>query len=374
MHNKSFKVAFLGGATDFHAMDWVKSCLKANPKNNVYVLTDLFESQGFKADIENRIDFVKLIIIDKLLFNNQSYIAHKWRNLIKLLVLPFQALIVYRFSKKFPHLVFHAHSMYYLVIASMAGVKYIGTPVGSDVLLKPFTSKFFYYFASFGLKNASYLTVDSMAMVEILISKFKYKGRIDIIQNGIDVETISNCKFDKSTKINENYIYSIRGLAPIYQQELLFKARNHTCQQTPIYFSYPFVEVDYAKIIKKLSLPSDIDYGMISKGEMYENMYHSLLVVSIPFSDSSPRSVYEAIFCGAIVAVTNTKYIDQLPNCMRERLIVIDLNNPNWLKEACIKATDLKAFKFEPSQEAILMFDQFNSYKTLEKIYDRFNV
>jgi hypothetical protein len=59
---------------------------------------------------------------------------------------------------------------------------------------------------------------------------------------------------------------------------------------------------------------------------------------------------------------------------MRERLIVIDLNNPNWLKEACIKATDLKAFKFEPSQEAILMFDQFNSYKTLEKIYDRFNV
>jgi hypothetical protein len=368
------KVAYLAGATDFHAMDWIKSCLKANPEKNVYLLTDLIESQGFDSFVDRRLSIVKLIVIDNLLFNNQSYISHKWRNLLKLLVLPIQALLVYRFSKKYPNLIFHAHSMYYLVLARMAGVKFIGTPVGSDILLKPFTSKFFYFFAKYGIKNAVHLTVDSNAMHELLISKFDYKGSVSVIQNGIDFESISNCKFDRIKDSDLNFIYSIRGLAPIYQTEKLFLARNQTIPQIPIHFSYPFSEVDYVRKISELYYPNDIDLGRISKIEMYEKMNQSLLVVSIPFSDSSPRSVYEAIFCGAIVAVTKSKYLEKLPICMLDRIIITDLNDINWLSEAYTKALIMKSTKFKPTEEAILMFDQFNSYKTLEKIYAKFIV
>lgn len=371
MNHNIFKVAYLAGATDFHAMDWIKSCLKANPEKKVYILTDLINSQGFHFSDEVGLKVIKLIVIDNLLLKNQSYFAHKWRNLIKLLILPIQALIVYRFNKKNPNFIFHAHSMYYLVIARMAGVKYIGTPVGSDILLKPFTSNFFYIFAKYGVKKAIYITVDSYAMVEILISKFGYKGEIDVIQNGIDIETISSCNLDKIQKSNSSYIYSIRGLAPIYQQEYLFKHRNQTIPKTPIYFSYPFSEVNYVNKIKHLLSPIDIDLGKISKIEMYRKMKQSLLVVSIPYSDSSPRSVYEAIFCGAVVAVTKSKYIEQLPNCMRNRLIIIDLNNQNWLSDACMKASIIKNNSFKPSEEATLMFDQFYSYKILENIYDK---
>jgi glycosyltransferase involved in cell wall biosynthesis len=368
------KVAYLAGATDFHAMDWLKSCLKANPEKNVYLLTDLIKSQGFESFSDDRLSVINLVVLDKLLLRNQSFIAHKWRNLLKFLVLPIQALIVYRFSKKYPNLIFHAHSMYYLVVARMAGVKYIGTPVGSDILIKPFTSKLFYIFANYGIKNAIHITVDSNAMLELLISKFDYKRGVSVIQNGIDFETISNCKFDKIKESNVNYIYSIRGLAPIYQTEELFLARNQTIPQIPIFFSYPFSEVDYVKKINELYSPNDIDLGKISKIEMYEKMNQSLLVVSIPYSDSSPRSVYEAIFCGAIVAVTNSKYLEQLPICMLDRLIIIDLNDTNWLSEACNKALKLRSIPFKPSEEAILMFDQYNSYKTLEKIYAKFIV
>lgn len=368
------RVAYLAGATDFHAMDWIKSCLKVNPEKRVYLLTDLIGSQGLDFLIDDRLSVIKLVVIDKLLLKNESFIAHKLRNFIKFLLLPIQALLVYRFSKKYPNLIFHAHSMYYLVVARMAGVKYIGTPVGSDILLKPFTSKFFYFFANYGIKNAIHITVDSNAMLELLISKFDFRKSVSVIQNGIDYETISNCRFDKIKDSGVNYIYSIRGLAPIYQIEKLFLARNQTIPQIPIFFSYPFSEIDYVEKIKELYSPNDIDLGKIGKIELYNKMNQSLLVVSIPYSDSSPRSVYEAIFCGAIVAVTKSKYLEQLPICMLDRLILIDLNDTNWLSDACNKAFKLRSIPFEPSEEAILMFDQYNSYKTLEKIYAKFIV
>jgi glycosyltransferase involved in cell wall biosynthesis len=374
MNNSIFKVVFLAGATDFHAMDWVKSCLKANPNKKVRVITDLLNSQGFSSVNHTNLIVTKLVLINKLLFKNESYFGHKWRNILKLLVLPLQAFLLHRISKTKSINIIHAHSMYYLVLARMARVKYIGTPVGSDVLLKPFKSKFFFYFAKYGIKKAEYITVDSQAMVDILISKFDYQGTIDIIQNGIDIDTISKNNIQEFTKFDSSFIYSNRGIAPIYQQEYLLQTRNKSNPELPIFFSYPFIEIDYAVKIKELFSSNDIDLGKISKIEMYEKMRHSLIVVSIPHSDSSPRSVYEAIFCGAIVVINKAKYFEDLPTCMKDRIIVADLNNSNWLTEACSKASMLKRNKFKPSQDAILKFDQFNSYKTLEKIYEKFNL
>ncbi len=374
MHHDFFKVAFIGGATDFHAMDWVKSCLKSNPNKKVYLLTDLLDSQGFSSIKHPNLLIINLVILDKYLFNKQSYFAHKWRNLLKLILLPIQALILHKFHVKHPDMIFHAHSMYYMVLARMAGVRYIGTPVGSDILVKPYQSFLFFLFAKYGIDRSHYITVDSKSMKDIIISKFKFMGNIDIIQNGIDYESIKN---NNTISLNDtntagNYIHSIRGIAPIYQQELLINSRNTTIPDIPIYFSYPFVEVDYWAKLKGLTIVSDKDFAKVDKLKLYELMRKSTLVVSIPFSDSSPRSVYEAIFCGAIVAINSAKYFDELPKCMQNRLIKVDLNDPNWLKLAFSKALKLKSEKFVPSDETILMFDQYNSYKSMEKIYDAF--
>ena len=71
---------------------------------------------------------------------------------------------------------------------------------------------------------------------------------------------------------------------------------------------------------------------------MYELLRNSIMVVSIPSSDSSPRSVYEAIFCGCVVCITYHPYYDVLPQCMKDRIIVVDLNNKSWFKNAFQKA------------------------------------
>jgi hypothetical protein len=53
-----------------------------------------------------------------------------------------QILLLKRFAKKNPNTIFYAHSMYYLVLARAAKVNYVGTPQGSDILIKPLKSSF----------------------------------------------------------------------------------------------------------------------------------------------------------------------------------------------------------------------------------------
>ena len=80
---------------------------------------------------------------------------------------------------------------------------------------------------------------------------------------------------------------------------------------------------------------SDKDLGRIEKKiDLYKILNSTILAISIPESDSSPRSVYEAIFCGCAIATTYNQWIKSLPKCMKNRIIIVDLDNQDWLKVA----------------------------------------
>ena len=92
----------------------------------------------------------------------------------------------------------------------------------------------------------------------------------------------------------------------------------------------------------------------------------ALLVVSIPLSDSSPRSVYEAIFSGCMVAAIDGAWIGQLPECMKARVMIVDPNSDAWLRDALEAARTRVREPYVPSREALEMFDQKLS---MQKIY-----
>ncbi|MEX0596525.1 MAG: hypothetical protein WD512_08480, partial [Candidatus Paceibacterota bacterium] len=117
-------IVFLCGARDFHAMDWYKSAKEYMPNANIFIVTDLIAGEGFKKIINSKDNVHKLLIIDDLLFKKQSSFGDKWRNLLKLLVLPIQAFLLAIFDRKHPNAIYHAHSMYYLVLARLAGINY----------------------------------------------------------------------------------------------------------------------------------------------------------------------------------------------------------------------------------------------------------
>ena len=360
-------IVFLCGARDFHAMDWYRSAEEQLPKEQLCILTDLIAGEGFKKIISEKDNVHFLVILDKLLLKGQSKIGNIWRNILKLIMLPIQILLIKRFNKRNPNSIFYAHSMYYLWLAAGANVDFIGTPQGSDILVKPFKSKAYKTLSIWALRSAKYITVDSEKMKDKV---FQISGiEAKIIQNGIDINSIQNKKSltSNKAKFTRDLLLSIRGFSPLYRIEELLIARNkkNSNSDLPITFIYPFYEEEYKQKLKKYFTVNDLDLGRINRNEMYDLLFKSKLVYSIPSSDSSPRSVYESIFCGCAVAITYHPFYDNLPLSMKERIIVINLENKNWFIDAVYEANKIVCSNFLPCDMALDLFDQRRSFKKI---------
>lgn len=367
--HKNDPLVFLCGARDFHAMDWYKRAKELLPDRDIYILTDLIAGEGFKKLVNEKDIVFKLIIIDKFLLKKQSSFGNSWRNLVKLIVYPFQVALIKRFSKLHPGAIYYAHSMYYLFLAWAAGISCVGRPQGSDILLKPYNSKLFRYFAIKSLKSAKAVIVDSQKMKKHV---FELTGlNVNVIQNGIDLVSINDCLEQSHSKsVTRENLLSTRGFTSLYRIKDILVARNSSTNfsEVPITIIYPFYEHKYMKEAFSLFKPFDTDIGRVDKNKMYQLLASAKLVVSIPQSDSSPRSVYEAVFCGCAVAITYNSYYDALPQCMKTRIILVNLNDKEWFDKAVEKSNDIISVRYCPSDEALIMFDQRRSFKEMEKL------
>ena len=356
-------LVFLCGARDFHAMDWYRSAQEVIPSNKLSILTDLIEGEGFKKIIseDDRVD--RMLIIDCLLFKNQSSLADIWRNIIKLLLLPIQVFLLRLHSKKNPNSIYYAHGMYYIWLGYFANVNFIGTPQGSEILIRPFKSKFYKFLAKKSMHAATFITVDSNKMK----SKCEEISSVTphVIQNGIDLSLILEQNKVSVKSSNRTKVISIRGLTKLYRINEILVSRE---KQPPLTFIYPFYDSLYKSEVIQLMSNSDEDIGRVDREVMYKLLRKSIMVVSIPSSDSSPRSVYEAIFCGSVVCITYHPYYDLLPRCMKERIIIVDINDKFWFMNAFEKAKKICKNEFQPDNESLDLFDQRKSFRRILKL------
>ena len=146
-----------------------------------------------------------------------------------------------------------------------------------------------------------------------------------------------------------------------YRIKEILNDRNSHIKDLKIDICCPFFDEDYKKVLMNEITEIDTIHGMLSHNDFSNLLLRSKIVVSIPISDSSPRSVYEAIFSGAIAIISDNQYFNSLPECMKRRVIVINYK-PGWLKESINKANDLIDLEYMPSEEAIEMFDQHKSF------------
>lgn len=361
------QVIFLCGARDFHAMDWYKSSLKVIDSPKPIILTDLIGGEGFKVLI-NESDIVhKIIVLDKFLFKSQSRLGNIWRNILKAVLFPFQVLIIKKQARKYNNAIYYAHSMYYIWLAWAAGLRFAGTPQGSDILLKPYKSKVFRLLSRYSMRSASLITVDSTKMAAGVREIAGFYPMV--VQNGIDVEFLMKYPLvpeERREKQSEK-ILSFRGFTELYRIDQIIFARNSSNKYFShgLEFIYPFQNETYVDQVRGHLNENDQLIGRLPKNDMYEKFKSALLCISIPSSDSSPRSVYEAIFCGAIVAITKEDYYDDLPSSMKSRIILADLSDPGWFDLAVNQALRHKNTKFMPCQKALAMFDQLESFKKI---------
>ena len=356
------RIIYVIDSTDFHAIDWYRMVKKICKTCEVMIATDTLAVNKSDNIINNDDKILKLLLIQKYLTSKKTVFSNIYRNIIKLLALPVQILQLRRLKKKYPNSIFHAHSMYYIFLCWAARIKAIATPMGSDVLVRPDESKIYKFFTSLSLNYADKITVDSQSLVNKII---RLTGKDSyLIQNGINTSEILS--YRNKGLIRKN-ISSIRGFYPNYQITEILNSRNLANKKYAINFIYPFFELKYKNEIKEKFIKDDLDLGRLSKNDLYKNLWMTNLAISVPISDSSPRTVYEAIFCGCVVAVTKSEWINSLPSCMKKRIIEIDINDKYWFTDALEKSNHIIKNEYFPSEEAINKFDEEISMRNLCK-------
>jgi len=361
----SGQVIFIGNGRCYHTMDWYRNAQELLAPRIVPFATDLVESEGQLRLLRPTDPVIALWNIDRLMFARQSAGGNLWRNLVKAAMIPLQVWKTRRIARahaQHANLVFHAHSMYYLWICWLAGVDYVGTPQGSEILVRPGKSRIYRCLAGKALRAAKAVTVDSVNMQNRI--RELGGGSSILIQNGIDVAAIR--RTTAAAPRERAKIVSNRGLYPLYRIDQILAGRAHSAPDRPITFIYPSWEDNYkAKCFRALR-GGDADLGRLpTRQQMYELLVQTFLVVSIPASDSSPRSVYEAVFCGCCVAVVDNPWIDQLPDCMKARLHRVDLADADWFGKAVERARIITRSPYVPSERAVELFDQKRALQRL---------
>ena len=361
------KIIFLCGARDFHAMDWYRSAKKKFGTSNVAVMADIISAEGLNSLVQDDDELITLHILDRMLFRKSSRIGDIWRNLLKLMVLPLQACKLRMYYKRNPNTIFHAHGMYYMQLAAISKVPFVGTPQGSELLVRPYKSKFYRKFATNALRAAKYVTVDSLNMQA---SAERFSGiRPIIVQNGIDVKSILSSLTD-TDNVQRKLCVSVRGFTPLYREIELLNGRNSSKKYNneSIHFVYPFADIPYLEEAKRFMSDNDKLIGRLQRDELYKLLKNTEIVFSIPSSDSSPRSVYEAIFLGCVIIISPNNYVDILPDCMRKRIVIADITKDGWFDEAVEKAKHVAEYPFIPDGESIKSFDQEESFNTVYQL------
>lgn len=357
-------IVFVGNARCFHTMDWFRSAQAVCAPRRVVFATDLIESEGHTRLITDRDEVIDLLNVDRLLLREQSRRGNLWRNLVKFAMLPVQAALLRRLYRRMPGAAYHAHTMYYMLLCRAAGVPFVGTPQGSEILIRPKRSRVYRWFATRALQAADTVTVDSVAMAD---GVRELSGReAVVVQNGIDVAAIRHLAANPGGRAG---ILSIRGVSPNYRLEVVLAARSRLGVRLPLTLAYPFWDAAELTRVRAAMIQGDRDLGRLDRTDLYREMGRASLVVSVPSSDSSPRSVYEAVFSGACVAVTANPYLDALPPCMRSRIVVVDLADVRWLDRALEQAESIVACPYEPTAEAMELFDQRRS---MQRVADRY--
>jgi len=357
------QVVFVGNARDYHTIDNIRSICRFLPPYSWILLTDCIESEGHVALARPADSISRLFIIDPLLFRDQSVLGHQWRNLLKFLLSPFQAFILAAKIRAVRPRVVHAHTFYYGFICRLARIPFLLTPQGAELTERPYHSFFYRTLMRWTLLGASHVFVDSTRMYNSAVSLGCNK--VSIIQYGIDTFA---CRTFAQSSLRFR-ILSIRGLESIYRIIDIQVARDSQLPTQALTFVYPLWEVHYRAIFRSLLKPFDHELGRVDKDRLYKVFGETILVVSIPTTDSSPRSVYEAIFCGCIVVTLYSSWIDELPHSMRSRIIISDLNSPSWLLDAFHLASHLIQHPFLPCQDALSKFDQYESAHRLVKVF-----
>ena len=371
-------ILFIGSRSDWHVDLWAKYFTK---NNQVYLFSD-------KEDYLLNQAYQNITIIESeglfgRILNLFKFESHKWHQFNKLVSVNIYARKLDAIIEKYNIDIVHAHSLYYGYLASFIkeGTPVVFTPMGSDIILHAQNSRVYQYMAFSAFKRANIVTGDSL-----LLQKQGYKvgaksSNNYVIQNGVDsaifCQKSNNLRRYYSVSDDEVLIFSPRAITPLYNIDIILEAIYgliNTGYKLKCMLSFAFGD-EYSEQLRRQARDLGIEDNILWLGYLsYEDMakhYNAAdIVVSIPSSDSSPKSVYEAMFCKKPVVVSDLQWSYELLD--GDCIVRVGVRDSEQLIVAINKIITNTEYAQNLASNALLIarknFDYKNNMKKMENI------
>jgi glycosyltransferase involved in cell wall biosynthesis len=313
-------ILFIGSYSDWHVDLWAKYFTK---EHQVYLFSDKEEYLTNQA--YHNITVIESEGVFGRILNLFKFKSHKWYQLNKLVSARVYAKQVDAVIDKYDIDIVHAHSLYYGYLASFIKGKatIVFTPMGSDIILHAQNNRLYQHMALNAFKKAHITTGDSLLLQKQGYKVGAKKDNNYIIQNGVDTSIF----FPKENSIAKQYrveqdevlIFSPRGITPIYNIDIIVDALNLLIKKgycIKCMFSFAFGDEYSDRIrrkIKEYGIEGNVIWlGCLSYIEMADHYNAADIIVSVPSSDSSPKSVYEAMLCKKPIVVSDLEWSYEL--------------------------------------------------------------
>lgn len=249
---------------------------------------------------------------------------------------------------------------------------FIITPQGSDVIIMAREILFYKLITRYVFFKADLITSDSFVLQDAIFECGGGKDKTRIIQNGVDF-TVFNPNIDKR-KIREKLglkdepvILSNRGITPLYNIDFVIKAIPKVLQVFPkakfgFCYSYSDLIPELKNLAESLGVKdSTIFFGFVKHKDIPLYQAAADINISVPSSDSSPASVYEAMACGTPVIISELQWTrDFMKN--RENAVIVPPKNPDAISNSIIEILQNEDLKNRLIKGGLLTVKQYVDY------------
>ena len=313
-------ILFVGCSSCWHTAEWINFFAE---EHSVILFSDKKVNLP-KQSHDQRISVIESSGLLGWLSNFFRINSSKFRHLNKFISLYFFRYKIMKILKEYNIDVIHAHSLYYGYLSSFQNkIPLVFTPMGSDIIIAAQKIKYYRKMAQRAFKFSTVITGDSK-----LLQKKGYEigasiSNNYIIQNGVD----STKFYPFSTQIKHNLglqsddllLFSPRALDPNYNIDVIIDALallKDRVDNFKCIFAYAFGGEYFKSLVVKtesLGLTKNIHWLGFTKYQDMPLYYNAAdIVISIPTSDSSPKSVYESMFCSSSVIVSDIDWVYEI--------------------------------------------------------------
>lgn len=373
-------ILFICSSSDWHMQLWLKYYAD---RHNVLVFSDR-EDHLKRQILDERITVIEDYGHFGRLFGRLEVKSLAFAHFNKLISSGRYAKLINAIINDYRVDIVHAHSLYYGFISAgiRPGIPVVFTPMGSDIIIYAQENFIYRYMAQKAFSRADVVTGDSLLLQKRGIKVGARAEYNYIIQNGVDTKIVypkpNDLKSRLGVREGETLIFSPRALMELYNIEVIIRSLalvRDAGYKTKCMFSYAFggkYLPRLKKLVKELSLEEVIIWlGFLEYEEMAQHYNAADIVVSVPSSDSSPKSVYEAMFCRKPIIISDLEWsYELLSGC--ECLLRVKVGNPESLADGIEYLIDHKSERETMASNAYEVackhYDYYENMKQMEEI------